>query len=134
MYGWSGLGDKRHLAGYMASSGQNWQNTAIIVLTHQCLYEKTVPSKYVCGRTHYDFDKCVAREVPSVYVSLINLAIIDWMFMKNVKKKQMKSYNLDFGVFIFSQDVSIQIVSTTCLRKGLIDGLEYLGYNQLIPL
>ena len=72
-----------------------------------------------------------------VYMSWINLPVIDWMFIKNVKKKQLKTYNINSGVCIFSQEVSIQIVST-CLPKRLLDGffsaLEYLGYNCLIPL
>nr|QXU76304.1 NADH-plastoquinone oxidoreductase subunit I [Dicranopteris pedata] len=69
-------------------------------MTIQYPYEKLIPSERFRGRIHFEFDKCIACEV-CVRVCPINLPVIDWKLVKNIRKKQLKSYSIDFGVCIF---------------------------------
>jgi NAD(P)H-quinone oxidoreductase subunit I len=76
-------------------------------------YEKLVPSERFRGRIHFEFDKCIACEV-CVRVCPINLPVVDWTFQPSVKKKQLKSYSIDFGVCIFCGNC-VEYCPTNCL-------------------
>lgn len=52
------------------------------------------------GRIHFEFDKCIACEV-CVRVCSIELPIVNWRLERDIKKKQLLHYSIDFGVFIF---------------------------------
>nr|YP_009863019.1 NADH dehydrogenase 18 kDa subunit [Anthoceros punctatus]YP_009863109.1 NADH dehydrogenase 18 kDa subunit [Anthoceros agrestis]QKD76474.1 NADH dehydrogenase 18 kDa subunit [Anthoceros punctatus]QKD76564.1 NADH dehydrogenase 18 kDa subunit [Anthoceros agrestis] len=82
-------------------------------MTIQYPYEKLVPSERFRGRIHFEFDKCIACEV-CVCVCLINLPVVDWKFKKNIKKKELKSYSIDFGVCIFCGNC-VEYCPTNCL-------------------
>nr|BDZ75691.1 NADH dehydrogenase subunit I [Timmiella anomala] len=81
--------------------------------TIQYPYEKLIPSERFRGRIHFEFDKCIACEV-CVRVCPINLPVVDWELKKNVKKKQLKSYSIDFGVCIFCGNC-VEYCPTNCL-------------------
>jgi len=66
-------------------------------ITVQYPYEKLIPSERYRGRIHFEFDKCIACEV-CVRVCPINLPVVDWTFNKEIKKKELKHYSIDFGV------------------------------------
>ena len=76
-------------------------------------YEKLIPSERFRGRIHFEFDKCIACEV-CVRVCPINLPVVDWVYQKGVKKKQLKSYSIDFGVCIFCGNC-VEYCPTNCL-------------------
>ena len=82
-------------------------------ITIQYPYEKLIPSERFRGRIHFEFDKCIACEV-CVRVCPINLPVVDWDLKKNVKKKQLKSYSIDFGVCIFCGNC-VEYCPTNCL-------------------
>ncbi|MEM9152438.1 MAG: NAD(P)H-quinone oxidoreductase subunit I [Cyanobacteria bacterium P01_F01_bin.3] len=69
-------------------------------VTVQYPYQKLIPSERFRGRIHFEFDKCIACEV-CVRVCPINLPVVDWEMNKDIKKKELKSYSIDFGVCIF---------------------------------
>lgn len=76
-------------------------------------YEKLVPSERFRGRIHFEFDKCIACEV-CVRVCPIHLPVVDWVYQKEIKKKQLKSYSIDFGVCIFCGNC-VEYCPTNCL-------------------
>jgi NAD(P)H-quinone oxidoreductase subunit I len=82
-------------------------------MTIQYPYEKLIPSERFRGRIHFEFDKCIACEV-CVRVCPINLPVVDWELKKEVKKKQLKSYSIDFGVCIFCGNC-VEYCPTNCL-------------------
>nr|QWW92751.1 NADH dehydrogenase subunit I [Tayloria sp. 49123] len=82
-------------------------------MTIQYPYEKLVPSERFRGRIHFEFDKCIACEV-CVRVCPINLPVVDWELKKEIKKKQLKSYSIDFGVCIFCGNC-VEYCPTNCL-------------------
>ena len=82
-------------------------------MTIQYPYEKLIPSERFRGRIHFEFDKCIACEV-CVRVCPINLPVVDWDLKKKVKKKQLKSYSIDFGVCIFCGNC-VEYCPTNCL-------------------
>lgn len=82
-------------------------------MTIQYPYEKLIPSERFRGRIHFEFDKCIACEV-CVRVCPINLPVVDWELKKNVKKKQLKSYSIDFGICIFCGNC-VEYCPTNCL-------------------
>lgn len=82
-------------------------------MTIQYPYEKLIPSERFRGRIHFEFDKCIACEV-CVRVCPINLPVVDWELKKNKKKKQLKSYSIDFGVCIFCGNC-VEYCPTNCL-------------------
>ncbi|NJK34880.1 MAG: NAD(P)H-quinone oxidoreductase subunit I [Oscillatoriales cyanobacterium SM2_2_1] len=69
-------------------------------ITVQYPYEKLIPSERFRGRIHFEFDKCISCEV-CVRVCPINLPVVDYKFNTEYKKKELKSYSIDFGVCIF---------------------------------
>ena len=73
-------------------------------ITVQYPYEKLIPS---------EFDKCISCEV-CVRVCPINLPVVDWEFNKELKKKQLKHYSIDFGVCIFCANC-VEYCPTNCL-------------------
>lgn len=103
-------------------------------MTIQYPYEKLIPSERFRGRIHFEFDKCIACEV-CVRVCPINLPIVDWELKKNVKKKQLKSYSIDFGVCIFCGNC-VEYCPTNCLSMteeyelSIYDRHD-LNYNQI---
>nr|QFQ51637.1 NADH-plastoquinone oxidoreductase subunit I [Leucobryum juniperoideum] len=82
-------------------------------MTIQYPYEKLIPSERFRGRIHFEFDKCIACEV-CVRVCPINLPVVDWELRKDVKRKQLKSYSIDFGVCIFCGNC-VEYCPTNCL-------------------
>lgn len=82
-------------------------------VTVQYPYEKLVPSERYRGRIHFEFDKCIACEV-CVRVCPINLPVVDYDFNKAAKKKELKSYSIDFGVCIFCGNC-VEFCPTNCL-------------------
>jgi len=76
-------------------------------------YEKLIPSERFRGRIHFEFDKCISCEV-CVRVCPINLPVVDWEFNTEIKKKELKSYSIDFGVCIFCGNC-VEYCPTSCL-------------------
>jgi NAD(P)H-quinone oxidoreductase subunit I len=93
-----------------------------------------IPSKRFRGCIHFEFDKYIICEVP-VHVCLINLPIVDWKLEKNKRKKQLKNYNIDFGVCIFCGNC-IEYFPMNCLSMikeyelSIYDHHE-LNYDQI---
>ena len=94
--------------------------------TIQYPYEKLVPSERFRGRIHFEFDKCIACEV-CVRVCPINLPVVDWEFQKTIKKKQLKSYSIDFGVCIFCGNC-VEYCPTNCL--SMTEEYELSSYDR----
>ena len=94
--------------------------------TIQYPYERVVPSERFRGRIHFEFDKCIACEV-CVRVCPINLPVVDWEFQRLIKKKQLKSYSIDFGVCIFCGNC-VEYCPTNCL--SMTDEYELSTYNR----
>ena len=94
--------------------------------TIQYPYEKLVPSERFRGRIHFEFDKCIACEV-CVRVCPINLPVVDWEFQKPMKKKQLKSYSIDFGVCIFCGNC-VEYCPTNCL--SMTEEYEFSTYDR----
>nr|YP_010189035.1 NdhI [Ptychomnion cygnisetum]QZJ47838.1 NdhI [Ptychomnion cygnisetum] len=82
-------------------------------ITIQYPYEKFIPSERFRGRIHFEFDKCIACEV-CVRVCPINLPVVDRELKREVKKKQLKNYSIDFGVCIFCGNC-VEYCPTNCL-------------------
>ncbi|TVU19910.1 hypothetical protein EJB05_36092, partial [Eragrostis curvula] len=76
-------------------------------------YEKSITSERFRGRIHFEFDKCIACEV-CVRVCPIDLPLVDWRFEKEIKKKQLLNYSIDFGVCIFCGNC-VEYCPTNCL-------------------
>ncbi len=76
-------------------------------------YEKLIPSERFRGRIHFEFDKCISCEV-CVRVCPINLPVVDWEYNNEIKKKELKSYSIDFGVCIFCGNC-VEYCPTNCL-------------------
>ena len=94
--------------------------------TVQYPYEKVVPSERFRGRIHFEFDKCIACEV-CVRVCPIHLPVVDWQFQARIKKKQLKSYSIDFGVCIFCGNC-VEYCPTNCL--SMTEEYELATYNR----
>lgn len=82
-------------------------------ITVQYPYEKLIPSERFRGRIHFEFDKCISCEV-CVRVCPINLPVVDWVFNKQYKKKELKHYSIDFGVCIFCGNC-VEFCPTNCI-------------------
>jgi NAD(P)H-quinone oxidoreductase subunit I len=82
-------------------------------VTVQYPYQKLIPSERFRGRIHFEFDKCISCEV-CVRVCPINLPVVDWEMNKAMKKKELKSYSIDFGVCIFCANC-VEYCPTNCL-------------------
>ena len=82
-------------------------------VTVQYPYQKLIPSERFRGRIHFEFDKCISCEV-CVRVCPINLPVVDWEMNKAIKKKELKSYSIDFGVCIFCANC-VEYCPTNCL-------------------
>nr|AWL21496.1 NADH-plastoquinone oxidoreductase subunit I [Pilularia americana] len=95
-------------------------------ITVQYPYEKIVSSERFRGRIHFEFDKCIACEV-RVRVCPINLPVVDWKLMKNIKKKQLISYSIDFGVCIFRGN-RVEYRPTNCL--SMTEEYELSSYDR----
>lgn len=95
-------------------------------ITIQYPYEKIVPSERFRGRIHFEFDKCIACEV-CVRVCPINLPVVDWKLIKSIRKKQLKSYSIDFGVCIFCGNC-VEYCPTNCL--SMTEEYELSSYDR----
>jgi NAD(P)H-quinone oxidoreductase subunit I len=95
-------------------------------VTVQYPYEKLIPSERYRGRIHYEFDKCISCEV-CVRVCPINLPIVDWVFNKQTKKKELKHYSIDFGVCIFCGNC-VEYCPTNCL--SMTEEYELSTYDR----
>lgn len=82
-------------------------------VTVQYPYQKLIPSERFRGRIHFEFDKCISCEV-CVRVCPINLPVVDWEMNREIKKKELKSYSIDFGVCIFCANC-VEYCPTNCL-------------------
>nr|QJQ36918.1 NADH dehydrogenase subunit I [Pyrrosia petiolosa] len=95
-------------------------------ITVQYPYEKNLSSERFRGRIHFEFDKCIACEV-CVRVCPINLPVVDWILMKDIKKKRLKSYSIDFGVCIFCGNC-VEYCPTNCL--SMTEEYELSSYDR----
>nr|YP_010627553.1 NADH-plastoquinone oxidoreductase subunit I [Cyclosorus aridus]WBK27440.1 NADH-plastoquinone oxidoreductase subunit I [Cyclosorus aridus] len=95
-------------------------------ITVQYPYEKILPSERFRGRIHFEFDKCIACEV-CVRVCPINLPVVDWILMKDIRKKRLKSYSIDFGVCIFCGNC-VEYRPTNCL--SMTEEYELSSYDR----
>jgi len=95
-------------------------------MTIQYPYEKLIPSERFRGRIHFEFDKCIACEV-CVRVCPINLPVVDWELRKTLKKKQLKSYSIDFGICIFCGNC-VEYCPTNCL--SMTEEYELSTYDR----
>jgi NAD(P)H-quinone oxidoreductase subunit I len=82
-------------------------------ITVQYPYEKLIPSERFRGRIHFEYDKCISCEV-CVRVCPINLPVVDYYYNPELKKKELKSYSIDFGVCIFCGNC-VEYCPTNCL-------------------
>ncbi|ABB57374.1 NAD(P)H-quinone oxidoreductase subunit I [Synechococcus elongatus] len=95
-------------------------------VTVQYPYEKLIPSERYRGRIHYEFDKCIACEV-CVRVCPINLPVVDWVYNKETKKKDLKNYSIDFGACIFCGNC-VEYCPTNCL--SMTEEYELATYDR----
>nr|YP_009690977.1 NADH dehydrogenase subunit I [Pecluma dulcis]QEG57757.1 NADH dehydrogenase subunit I [Pecluma dulcis] len=95
-------------------------------ITVQYPYEKNLSSERFRGRIHFEFDKCISCEV-CVRVCPINLPVVDWTLMKDIKKKRLKSYSIDFGVCIFCGNC-VEYCPTNCL--SMTEEYELSSYDR----
>lgn len=95
-------------------------------ITVQYPYEKLIPSERFRGRIHFEFDKCISCEV-CVRVCPINLPVVDWVMIKESKKKQLKHYSIDFGVCIFCGNC-VEYCPTNCL--SMTEEYELATYDR----
>ena len=95
-------------------------------VTVQYPYEKLIPSERYRGRIHFEYDKCIACEV-CVRVCPINLPVVDYEFNKAAKKKELKSYSIDFGVCIFCGNC-VEYCPTNCL--SMTEEYELSSYDR----
>lgn len=94
--------------------------------TLQYPYETLIPSERFRGRIHFELDKCIACEV-CVRVCPINLPVVDWTFQAHLKKKQLRSYSIDFGVCIFCGNC-VEYCPTNCL--SMTEEYELAVYDR----
>lgn len=95
-------------------------------ITVQYPYEKILSSERFRGRIHFEFDKCIACEV-CVRVCPINLPVVDWILMRDIRKKRLKSYSIDFGVCIFCGNC-VEYRPTNCL--SMTEEYELSSYDR----
>nr|QKV46871.1 NADH dehydrogenase subunit I [Oceaniopteris gibba] len=95
-------------------------------ITVQYPYEKILSSERFRGRIHFEFDKCIACEV-RVRVRPINLPVVDWILMRDIKKKRLKNYSIDFGVCI-SCGNCVEYCPTNCL--SMTEEYELPSYDR----
>nr|YP_010169891.1 NADH-plastoquinone oxidoreductase subunit I [Platycerium wallichii]QRZ59713.1 NADH-plastoquinone oxidoreductase subunit I [Platycerium wallichii] len=95
-------------------------------ITIQYPYEKNLSSERFRGRIHFEFDKCIACEV-CVRVCPINLPVVDWILVKDIKKKRLRSYSIDFGVCIFCGNC-VEYCPTNCL--SMTEEYELSSYDR----
>lgn len=95
-------------------------------ITVQYPYEKISSSERFRGRIHFEFDKCIACEV-CVRVCPINLPVVDWILMRDIKKKRLRSYSIDFGVCIFCGNC-VEYCPTNCL--SMTEEYELSSYDR----
>nr|YP_009547785.1 NADH dehydrogenase subunit I [Leptochilus hemionitideus]AYW16833.1 NADH dehydrogenase subunit I [Leptochilus hemionitideus] len=95
-------------------------------ITVQYPYEKNLSSERFRGRIHFEFDKCIACEV-CVRVCPVNLPVVDWILMKDVRKKRLRSYSIDFGVCI-SCGNCVEYCPTNCL--SMTEEYELPSYDR----
>nr|QHB78533.1 NADH dehydrogenase subunit I [Diplazium hastile] len=95
-------------------------------ITIQYPYEKILSSERFRGRIHFEFDKCIACEV-RVRVCPINLPIVDWILTKDIKKKRLRNYSIDFGVCIFCGNC-VEYCPTNCL--SMTEEYELSSYDR----
>ena len=95
-------------------------------VTVQYPYEKLIPSERYRGRIHFEYDKCIACEV-CVRVCPINLPVVDYEFNKAAKRKELKSYSIDFGVCIFCGNC-VEYCPTNCL--SMTEEYELSSYDR----
>ncbi|RWW13967.1 hypothetical protein BHE74_00040685 [Ensete ventricosum] len=106
----------------------------IITLSHtnrlpatiQYPYEKSIMSERFRGRIHFEFDKCIACEV-CVRVCPIDLPVVDWRLERDMKKKQLLNYSIDFGVCIFCGNC-VEYCPTNCL--SMTEEYELSTYDR----
>jgi NAD(P)H-quinone oxidoreductase subunit I len=98
-------------------------------ITVQYPYEKLIPSERFRGRIHFEFDKCISCEV-CVRVCPINLPVVDWEFNAEIKKKELRSYSIDFGVCIFCGNC-VEFCPTNCLSMTEEYDLTVYDRHQL---
>ncbi|CAL9755238.1 unnamed protein product, partial [Musa acuminata subsp. burmannicoides] len=75
-------------------------HTNRLPVTIQYPYEKSITSEHFRGRIHFEFDKYIAGKV-CVRVCPIDLPVVDWSLERDMKRKQLLNYSIDFGVYIF---------------------------------
>ncbi|MEM1427571.1 MAG: NAD(P)H-quinone oxidoreductase subunit I, partial [Cyanobacteria bacterium P01_H01_bin.130] len=95
-------------------------------VTVQYPYEKLIPSERYRGRIHFEYDKCIACEV-CVRVCPINLPVVDYEYNKAKRKKELKSYSIDFGVCIFCGNC-VEYCPTNCL--SMTEEYELSSYDR----
>ncbi|MBF2097268.1 MAG: NAD(P)H-quinone oxidoreductase subunit I [Gloeomargaritaceae cyanobacterium C42_A2020_066] len=95
-------------------------------VTIQYPYEKLIPTERFRGRIHFEYDKCIACEV-CVRVCPINLPVVDWEYNKELKKKELKHYSIDFGVCIFCGNC-VEYCPTNCL--SMTEEYELSAYDR----
>ena len=98
-------------------------------ITIQYPYKKVLASERFRGRIHFEFDNCIACEV-CVRVCPINLPVVDWVYQKSLKKKQLKNYSIDFGVCIFCGNC-VEYCPTNCLSMTDEYELSVFDRHQL---
>nr|YP_010211747.1 NADH dehydrogenase subunit I [Leptochilus decurrens]UBI43194.1 NADH dehydrogenase subunit I [Leptochilus decurrens] len=95
-------------------------------ITVQYPYEKNLSSERFRGRIHFEFDKCIACEV-CVRVCPVNLPVVDWILMRDIRKKRLRSYSIDFGVCI-SCGNCVEYCPTNCL--SMTEEYELPSYDR----
>uniref|UniRef100_A0A248RCV8 NADH dehydrogenase subunit I n=1 Tax=Diplazium unilobum TaxID=1678212 RepID=A0A248RCV8_9MONI len=95
-------------------------------ITIQYPYQKILSSERFRGRIHFEFDKCIACEV-RVRVCPINLPVVDWILTKDIKKKRLKNYSIDFGICIFCGNC-VEYRPTNCL--SMTEEYELSSYDR----
>nr|QYB21576.1 NADH-plastoquinone oxidoreductase subunit I [Halocarpus bidwillii] len=95
-------------------------------VTIQYPYDKLIPSERFRGRIHFEFDKCIACEV-CVRVCPINLPVVDWKFGRDIGKKRLENYSIDFGICIFCGNC-VEYCPTNCL--SMTEEYELSTYDR----
>ncbi|KAJ7546916.1 hypothetical protein O6H91_08G060800 [Diphasiastrum complanatum] len=98
-------------------------------ITIQYYYGKLASSEQFCGCIHFEFKKCMACEV-CIHVCPITLPVFYWEFERNIRKKQLKSYSIDFEVCIFCGKC-VKYCTTNCLSTIEKYELSTHEHNEL---